>query len=114
MSETTALPLYSVLPFAAMLLAIAFASRCGRRIGGSRNRNKLLVVGAPGPAGPRPLPRPASPARCCTWREDYVSFIVLLAGLYVISGGILLRGDLEAHPAHQHRASSRSAPCSPR
>src|SRR5262249_60810810 len=30
--------------------------------------------------------------------EDYVSFIVLLAGLYVISGGILLRGDLEATP----------------
>ena len=26
--------------------------------------------------------------------EDYVSFIVLLAGLFVISGGILLRGDL--------------------
>jgi Na+/H+ antiporter NhaD/arsenite permease-like protein len=30
--------------------------------------------------------------------EEYVSFIVLLAGLYVISGGILLRGDLEATP----------------
>ena len=30
---------------------------------------------------------------------DYVSFIVLLAGLFVISGGILLRGDLEATPA---------------
>src|SRR6185436_7572794 len=31
--------------------------------------------------------------------EEYVSFIILLAGLYVISGGILLRGDLEATPA---------------
>src|SRR2546425_11848005 len=30
--------------------------------------------------------------------EDYVSFIVLLGGLYVISGGILLRGDLVASP----------------
>jgi Na+/H+ antiporter NhaD/arsenite permease-like protein len=30
---------------------------------------------------------------------DYVSFIVLLTGLYVISGGILLRGDLVATPA---------------
>ncbi len=29
---------------------------------------------------------------------DYVSFIVLLAGLFVISGGILLEGDLEATP----------------
>jgi Na+/H+ antiporter NhaD/arsenite permease-like protein len=30
--------------------------------------------------------------------EEYVSFIILLAGLYIISGGILLRGDLEATP----------------
>src|SRR5439155_6290777 len=29
---------------------------------------------------------------------DYVSFIVLLAGLFVISGGIILRGDLVATP----------------
>jgi Na+/H+ antiporter NhaD/arsenite permease-like protein len=31
--------------------------------------------------------------------EDYVSFVVLLSGLFVISGGILLRGDLVATPA---------------
>jgi Na+/H+ antiporter NhaD/arsenite permease-like protein len=30
--------------------------------------------------------------------EDYVSFIVLLGGLYVITGGILMTGDLEATP----------------
>ena len=30
--------------------------------------------------------------------EEYVSFIILLAGLYVISGGVLLRGDLAATP----------------
>jgi len=30
--------------------------------------------------------------------EEYVSFIVLLAALYVISGGILMRGDLLATP----------------
>jgi Na+/H+ antiporter NhaD/arsenite permease-like protein len=30
--------------------------------------------------------------------EEYVSFIVLLAGLYVIAGGIRLTGDLEATP----------------
>ncbi|MBI1737402.1 MAG: sodium:proton antiporter [Candidatus Rokubacteria bacterium] len=29
---------------------------------------------------------------------DYLSFIILLAGLYVISGGILMRGDLPATP----------------
>jgi Na+/H+ antiporter NhaD/arsenite permease-like protein len=30
--------------------------------------------------------------------SDYVSFIVLLGGLFVISGGVLLEGDLEATP----------------
>ena len=29
---------------------------------------------------------------------DYVSFIVLLGGLFVISGGVFLEGDLEATP----------------
>jgi len=31
--------------------------------------------------------------------EEYVPFIILLFSLYVISGGISLRGDLAAHPA---------------
>ena len=31
--------------------------------------------------------------------EEYVSFIALLGSLFVISGGILVRGDLEARPA---------------
>ena len=30
--------------------------------------------------------------------EEYVSFIILLAGLFVISGGVHLRGDLAATP----------------
>src|SRR5687768_201748 len=30
--------------------------------------------------------------------EDYVSFILLLGGLYVVAGGILMTGDLEATP----------------
>jgi Na+/H+ antiporter NhaD/arsenite permease-like protein len=31
--------------------------------------------------------------------SDYVSFIVLLASLFVVSGGILVTGDIEARPA---------------
>ena len=31
--------------------------------------------------------------------EEYVSFIALLASLYIISGGILLKGDLEGKPS---------------
>src|SRR5262249_61982441 len=38
------------------------------------------------------------PAALGVMAEEYVSFIIVLAGLYMISGGILLRGDLEATP----------------
>jgi Na+/H+ antiporter NhaD/arsenite permease-like protein len=61
------------------------------------NRNKLIasaVLGLPvlavyGLRHPDALLHTAA---------DYVSFILLLAGLYAISGGILLRGDLVATP----------------
>ena len=62
------------------------------------NRNKLLASAALG------LPVLVfygirHPPALLHAAEDYVSFIVLLAGLYVIAGGILLRGDLVATPA---------------
>src|ERR1700675_5002933 len=61
------------------------------------NRNKFLVsalLGAPIFA----LYLAHAPGVLLHMAEEYVSFIVLLAGLYVISGGILLRGDLVATP----------------
>jgi len=89
-------PLYGVLPFAAMLLAIA---ACPLWIPHwwESNWNKMIASAALG------LPVLAvygvrHPAALLHTAEDYVSFIVLLAGLYVISGGILLRGDLVATP----------------
>jgi Na+/H+ antiporter NhaD/arsenite permease-like protein len=61
------------------------------------NRNKLLLATALGlPVLALYLAR--DPAALAHVAEEYVSFMVLLAGLYVISGGILLRGDLEATP----------------
>jgi len=86
-----------VLPFAAMLLAIAVCPLWVPRWW-EPNRNKLLasaVLGLPvllfyGVRHPPALLHAG---------EDYVSFIVLLAGLYVIAGGIMLRGDLVATPA---------------
>ncbi len=62
------------------------------------NRNKLLVSVGAGPPGAHPLSASGGPARSLHMGEDYVSFIVLLAGLFVISGGVLLRGDLTATP----------------
>src|SRR3989442_39492 len=44
-----------------------------------------------------PLP-PRKPAALVHMTQEYVSFIILLAALYVISGGILMRGDLPATP----------------
>ena len=62
------------------------------------NRNKAVVsllLGLPILA----LYAARQPAVLLSTAEEYVSFIVLLAGLFVISGGILLRGDLSATPA---------------
>ncbi len=90
------LPLYAVLPFVLMLLAIAVCPLWTPHWW-ERNLNKLLVSGALG------LPIlilyvGREPLALVKMGEEYVSFILLLSALYVISGGILLRGDLEATP----------------
>ncbi len=90
-------PPYTVLPFVAMLLAIAVCPLWVPHWW-EVNRNKLIVAAALG------LPVLAMygvrhPTTLLHTAEDYVSFIVLLAGLFVISGGILMRGDLVATPA---------------
>ena len=91
------LPLYSVLPFVAMLLAIAFLPLTLPHWW-EPNRNKLVLAAGLGlPVLLLYLAR--EPRALVHMAGDYVSFIVLLTGLYVIAGGILLRGDLEATPA---------------
>jgi len=82
------------LPFVALLLAIAVLPLASPHFWES-NLRKLGVAAVLG------LPvlvlylraRPAALGHAVV---DYVSFIVLLGGLFVISGGILLEGDLEA------------------
>jgi Na+/H+ antiporter NhaD/arsenite permease-like protein len=91
------LPVYTILPFVAMLLAIAVLP-LWTPAWWEHNRNKLVVAGALG------LPVLAlyvarDPHALAHMGADYVSFITLLAGLFVISGGVLLRGDLVATPA---------------
>ena len=90
------LPVYALLPFVAMLAAIAVLPLSAPAWWES-NRNKFVVSCGLG------LPILAvylrrQPFALVTMGEEYVSFILLLASLYVISGGILLRGDLEATP----------------
>ena len=96
MTRSLAPPVYTVLPFVLMLLAVAV---CPLWIAHwwESNRNKFLVAAALGlPVLALYLAR--RPAALLTMAEEYVSFIVLLAGLYAISGGIRLTGDLEATP----------------
>ncbi len=96
MPDGNVLPLYTILPFAAMLLAIAVCPLWVPRWWES-NRNRAVVsacVGLPVVA----LYLARRPHALVEMAEDYASFILLLAGLYVIAGGIRLTGDLEATP----------------
>ena len=90
------LPLYSILPFVVMLAAIAVCPLWVSHWWES-NRNKLLVSCALG-APILILYVLREPAALLHTADEYLSFILLLAGLYVISGGSLVRGDLQATP----------------
>jgi len=91
------LSVWSVMPFALMLLGIALIP-LWQPHAWEKHRNKALlslVLGLPiavyvGIHDAGVVARTA---------VDYAAFIVLLGSLYVISGGIVLRGDLRATPA---------------
>ena len=95
-SNAEVTPLVAVVPFVSMLLAIAFGPLWAPHWWES-NRNKLVVAGLLG-APVLVLYLLRHPAVLVHTGEDYVSFIILLAALYAISGGIRLTGDLEATP----------------
>lgn len=101
------LPFWSVIPFAGLLLSIALLPMVAEHFW-HKNRNQFLV--AVGWASPvfigllyvwgtdyAHLGHDAAHALQHA-AEEYISFIALLGSLYVISGGILLRGDLEGKP----------------
>lgn len=90
------LPVYAVTPFVLMLLAIAILPLAVPHWW-EPNRNKFFVAVVLGiPVLWLYLGR--RPHALLETAEEYVSFILLLASLYVISGGIRLSGDLEATP----------------
>lgn len=97
MHAAAAPPVYAVAPFVALLLAIAVCPLWMPHWW-ERNGNKALLAGALAlpVVGFYALQHPHGLAETL---RDYVSFILLLASLYVISGGIRLTGDLEANPA---------------
>lgn len=93
-AATPALPW--VIPFAGLLLAIAVMPLAAPRFWES-NLRKLAVAGV--------LSAPVlwlygchAPGVLVHSGLEYASFIVLLASLFVISGGVVLTGDIEATP----------------
>jgi Na+/H+ antiporter NhaD/arsenite permease-like protein len=90
------LPAWSVAPFALMLLAIAVLPLAAPKLW-ERNRNKALVsavLGVPVAIWVAAL----EPAAVAHAAHEYVAFIVLLGALFVISGGIVVRGTLAGTP----------------
>jgi Na+/H+ antiporter NhaD/arsenite permease-like protein len=89
-------PLWSVLPFAAMLLSIAILPLLAPAIW-EHNRNKAIVsllLGAPVAVWTATL----DPGALAHAGSEYLSFILLLGALFVISGGIVVRGTLAGTP----------------
>jgi Na+/H+ antiporter NhaD/arsenite permease-like protein len=98
MTESAFVPALGwVLPFAVLLLSIAILPLATPHFWES-NLRKLVVSAVLG------LPVLLlyvvhDPHAIEEAAIDYISFIVLLGSLYVISGGVVLEGDLEATPA---------------
>ena len=96
----TSLPLWSVGPFAALLLCIALLPLVATHWW-EHNSNKAIIVAilaiplavylltAYGAAGTHEL---------VDKLKEYVSFIILLASLYIISGGVFVQGSLSGTP----------------
>jgi len=90
------LPHYAVVPFVLLLLTIALAPLTISRWW-SLNKNKLsisLVLALPVLV----YYLKSSPVSLWTVMGEYLSFIILLGSLYIISGGIVIRGNITATP----------------
>src|SRR5438552_4370528 len=94
------LPLWTVLPFVALLLSIAVLPLAAGHWW-EHNRNKAIVAGSLAAVVAVYLSA-AYPTHgvdeLMEKLKEYVSFIVLLASLYIISGGIYIKGSLSGTP----------------
>jgi len=88
------LPVWSVLPFAALLLAIALGPLLAPSLWARHFGKVCLGFGLP-VAGYFLVRAPLEMLHAVV---EYVSFLVLLGSLFTVSGGILVRGTLRATP----------------
>jgi Na+/H+ antiporter NhaD/arsenite permease-like protein len=86
-----------VAPFATMLVAIAVLPLAAPRLWQSNSRKLALaaLLGLPVVV----LYARHQPAALLHVAGEYASFIALLGSLFVISGGVLVTGDIEARPS---------------
>ncbi|TGK00561.1 sodium:proton antiporter [Leptospira selangorensis] len=97
------LPLWSVIPFVLILLSIALLPLISQTTEHwwENNNNKLLLSLALGGVSFGILMAHSWGGKIFhTMVFDYIPFIILLAALFYISGGIVLKGDIEATPVN--------------
>ena len=87
---------YTSLPFGVVVLIIAIMPLAAERFW-KKNRNKAIIMAVIG------LPMlwylaANLPTELLHTGRDYVSFMILLGSLFIISGGILMTGDVRATP----------------
>jgi Na+/H+ antiporter NhaD/arsenite permease-like protein len=85
-----------VVPFACLLLAIAIVPLAAPHAWESNGRKLALSMALGAPVFV--LYAMHAPAALVHTGRDYLSFMILLGSLFVISGGVLMDGDLEATP----------------
>lgn len=94
------MPLWAVIPFVLMLLAIAIGPLMVPHWW-EKNKNKLIVSLVLGiPTAVYLISQHYSHELTHTMLFDYIPFIILLGSLFVITGGIYLKGDIQAKPVN--------------
>ncbi len=92
------IPLWAIIPFVIMLLTIAVGPLFFHHWW-ENNRNKLIISLVLGiPTAIWLISEQLSSALVHQVVFDYIPFIILLGSLFVITGGIHLKGDIEAKP----------------
>lgn len=91
------LPLWSAIPFVGLLLSIAFLPLWAHHFWENHRNKALVCLFWSAPIAVMFILR--APGEVVHSLKDYSSFLLLLTALFVISGGIVLRGDIKGTPA---------------
>ncbi len=98
MEILTQIPLWSIIPFALMLLSIALLPLIANHFW-ERNTNKLIIsIILSIPTIIFLLMNNLTNELVHSVVFDYIPFLILLGSLFIITGGILIKGDIEATP----------------